>query len=292
MAKLRDNPINKDDINEYLLKSSDFAFEIIVLRSLTSLGFICEHAGTYEDPVTKKTREFDIRARKFLINEPDLKLILSLSIECKNLKNNFPLMIHCMPRGESESYLDLVWASEPNFSIAPYENAKRVTLTGDASPYQMLDPVGKSCVQVGRRATQDGEIVGNDAEVFDKISQAVNSAYDLIKEAHYAAEKKVDVVTMVIPVLIVPKDRIWTVWYKRTGDVEKEPFIEDNVEYFLGKEWVVGEKGQEFRQRYYLSHLEIVQIEKIPEMILKFTRLPITNSSKNLKMKIIEVLRY
>lgn len=291
MAKLKIDPIGKDDINEYLQNSSDFAFEILVLRTLTILGFSCEHAGTYEDPVTKKTREFDIRAKKCLINEPGLMLNISLSVECKNLKSNFPLVVHCMPREENESYLDLVWASEPHSYIPPYENAMRVFIDGDVAPYQKKDPVGKSCDQVGRRATKDAEIIGNDSDVFDKISQAVNSAYDLIDEAHYAAEKKLNVVTMVIPVLVVPNDRIWSVCYKRTGEVEREPSTVGNVEYYLNKSWQVGEEGIEYKKWYYLSHLEIVQIDKIAKMIEKYTKMKIATSSIVLKERRSALLR-
>ena len=292
MAKLKDNPITKDDINEYLRESSDFAFEILVLRRLTSLGFDCEHAGTYADPITKKTREFDIRARKCLINEPDLKLNISLSVECKNLRSNFPLVVHCMPRKESERYLDLVWASKSQTYLPLFENTMRIPITGDTAPYQKLDPVGKSCDQIGRKATQDGELIGNDADVFDKISQAINAAYDLLVEAHYAAEKDLDVVTIVIPVLIVPNERIWTVWYNLTGGIEREPSIEANVEYYINKSWLIDNSSIGYKRRYYLSHLEIVQIDKIDEMISKYTKMQIVTSPIMLREKMLEHLHH
>lgn len=283
--KLKNDPITKDDIAEYLQESSDFAFEVLVLRKLTSLGFTCEHAGTYEDPITKKTREFDIRATKRLIAEPNFYLNITLSVECKNLKKNFPLVVHCMPREENERYLDLVWASEIQYHLMVYENAMRVPLKNEDSPYEKNGVVGKSCDQVGRRANQNGELISNDGDVFDKISQAINAAYDLLKKAHYAADKVLDVITLVIPVLVVPNDRIWTVCYKKTGEIEREPTIEGNVEYYLGKSWLVGDLPNEIKRRYYLSHLEIVHIDKINEMIEKYTRIPSINSSTELKTR-------
>lgn len=290
MAKLKDEPIDKNDILEYLQESSDFAFEVSVLKNLVSLGFSCEHAGTYEDPITKKTREFDIRARKCLIDDPDLRLNISLSVECKNLRDNFPLLVHCMPRGESECYVDLIWASEPVNYIPPYENAMRIPLDGSDSPYENLMAVGKSCDQIGRRATQAAEIIGNDGDVFEKISQAISAGYDLINEAHYAAEKGIDVVTLVVPILVVPNDRIWTVWYKRTGEIEREPIKEGNVEYYLDKSWLVGDSSYEFQRRYYLSHLEIVQIQGIAEMVNKYMKLSVLASSSTLKEQKIRTL--
>ena len=62
MRKLSPNSITQSDIAEYLNGYSDFSFEIKVLKKFTNLGYECEHGGTYEDPVTGKSREFDIRA--------------------------------------------------------------------------------------------------------------------------------------------------------------------------------------------------------------------------------------
>jgi hypothetical protein len=290
VAKLNVDPITKSDIAEYLDKSSDFSFEIKVLQKLTSLGFSCEHAGTYEDPITKKTREFDIRARRYLINEPNFKLNISLSVECKNLKDNFPLVVHCMPREESECYLDLIWSSKPEPCLSPFlEYSMRVPLENADSPYEKLTAVGKSSDQVGR-AAHNSDLISNDGDVFDKISQAINASYDLIKEAHYAAEEKTDVVTLVIPILVIPNDRLWSVWYKRTGQIEREPTLDGNVEYYIDKSWLTGQSTNEYQQRYYLSHLEIVQIDSIREMIEKYTKIPSTRSSHELRLKKLQAL--
>lgn len=85
MAKLKDEKINVQDVNEYLEKYSDFSFEIKVLKKLVSLGFQCEHSGTYEDPTTKKTREFDIRAWKIDQLGKKTTFRFCLAVECKNL---------------------------------------------------------------------------------------------------------------------------------------------------------------------------------------------------------------
>mgnify|MGYP000029218484 CR=1 FL=1 len=41
MAKLKNDPVGKKDIQEYLEQSSNFAFELETLRLLTSLDFNC-----------------------------------------------------------------------------------------------------------------------------------------------------------------------------------------------------------------------------------------------------------
>lgn len=289
MAKLKSDPITKDDILEYLNEYSDFTFEVSVLRKLNSFGFSCEHAGTYEDPITKKTREFDIRARKTVSVFEKLKLNICLSVECKNLKPNFPLVVHCMPREENECYLDLIWSSEPSSYIPPYENSLRVPLSNDDCPYEKLMAVGKSSDQVGRKLDKS-EITGNDGDVFEKISQAINSAYDLIKEAHYAADKNTDVASIVLPVLVVPNERVWSIWYKRNGEIEREPTIESNIEYYIDKSWLVGHPPSEFKKRFFLSHLEIVQIDGIQEMLNKYERLSCISSFEDLCQKKLQIL--
>jgi hypothetical protein len=66
MAKLKRDPINARDLEDFVANNSDFDFEMKVLAKLRSLDFECEHSGTYQDPVTHKARQFDIRARKTL----------------------------------------------------------------------------------------------------------------------------------------------------------------------------------------------------------------------------------
>ncbi len=86
MVKLFDREIEKKDIIEYLNSYSDFSFEIKVLNKVISLGFKCEHSGTYKDPVTGVTREFDIRATKKIHDYDKKTLYLCLAIECKNVR--------------------------------------------------------------------------------------------------------------------------------------------------------------------------------------------------------------
>jgi len=47
-------------------------------KKISQLGFDCRHSGTYEDPITAKTREYDIRADKRKDN-----FIFRSAIECK-----------------------------------------------------------------------------------------------------------------------------------------------------------------------------------------------------------------
>ncbi|MEX2411838.1 MAG: hypothetical protein WD607_10820 [Candidatus Paceibacterota bacterium] len=103
MAKLNNKNIEKSDIEEYAKNVSDFSFEMQVFNLVKNLGFYCEHDGTYEDPITSKPREFDIRAEY-----EDHRVKFFLAIEAKNLKENFPLVISCVPRQKDESYHEVI----------------------------------------------------------------------------------------------------------------------------------------------------------------------------------------
>jgi len=83
MVKLKEAPIIDTDLIDYLSTESDFAFELHVLNTLIAHGFTCEHGGSYDDPVTKKPREFDIRATKTLGH-----FHIRLAVECKNVSRD------------------------------------------------------------------------------------------------------------------------------------------------------------------------------------------------------------
>lgn len=287
MVKLKENLISKDDILEYLETYSDFSFEVKVLRYFSSIGYNCQHSGTYEDPVTGKTREFDVRAVHSKCIRENFYINICFAIECKNIRGNFPLVIHCMPRENDECYLDLIWSSHP----ASYHSIGRcIKLKGSECPYMFQDPTGKSCDQVGRQDNKDSRIVGSDYDVFDKISQAINSSYDLIVKGHKAYyNKNANVVTLVVPVLVVPDDRLWTVWYSRSGEIEREPAATKNVEYFIGKKFEVKDNIGVSPSAYKLSHLEIVQISDIGNMVRKYRELPAITDGAILGDKLINL---
>ncbi|MCG8553399.1 MAG: hypothetical protein MI799_23590 [Desulfobacterales bacterium] len=280
MAKLQKIVIDKTHIDDYINNTSDFTFEIKTLKELVTLGFECEHGGTYEDPITKKTREFDIRASKRLINLEEFKLDICLSVECKNIRNNHPLVIQSVKRLENESYMDLVWSNYTFHSLTYISTyGYNIPIYGDDSPYPVGGATGKSCDQVGMN--NNNEIVANDSSVFDKISQSINAAYSLLKNAHYASDDKDHIfITLVLPILVVPDDRLWNVTYDVDGNIISEPSKIPNCEYYIDKSWLLGGE-RERKTRYNLSHLEIVQLGHLEQLIKKYTDLEIL-SDKNL----------
>lgn len=109
MPRLNDSAINSADLLGYLNGFSDFAFELKTLEMLRAHSLECEHGGLYEDPVTNKMREFDIRA----VARND-HFAVHLAVECKNVQENYPLLVTCVPRHPSESYHEVAILREPN----------------------------------------------------------------------------------------------------------------------------------------------------------------------------------
>lgn len=267
MAKLNAETITKADIEDYINGSSDFAFELRILKKINDLGFDCSHSGVYEDPVTKKSREFDIRAEKSHFNKS-----FRLAVECKNIRNNFPLVAHCVKRTSTESYHDIV-VTNPEIRSGSYvvnfgvrHSSQRVSLTGNKSLYPEGGLVAKSIDQVGKGSNG---IISNDGSVFEKINQALHSAYDLIRAAHYDKAETTRNASIVLPILVIPDSRLWVIEYDEHGEQIGELNLADRVSYYVGQSWrvgYVGEKHMDFIW-YEMSHLEIVSASHLETLL-------------------------
>ena len=260
MAKLKSEPIQTVDLLEYLRSHSDFSFELAILQMLREKGLDCEHGGLYEDPVTGKSREFDIRSHKAIS-----KYCVRLAIECKNIGENFPILISCMPRHEQESYHQVALLGERRTDSSFYvpslagSRAKTLDIQGRFSIYKPGEPVGKSTVQVGR-SFSDGSISANDSELYEKWGQCLSSAADLVNRAYWDGRNDdvyVDnTLSMVIPMVVVPNFRLWSVLYDDDGRRVSEPAQINRCSCFIGKEYEMG--PSRVSAALSLSHVEIV----------------------------------
>lgn len=226
MAKRHaNNPIGVPDLSEYLKHEDDFAFELDILRRCTQGPFNVEHGGAYRDPVTGKDRQFDIRLRF-----AKQRSIVRLAVECKNLKMHYPLLVSRVPRRPEESFHDVIFSSR-TFS----RRVSRAVGSGIAFPEKKL--VGKSTAQVGRN--KSGDLVSDDAEVYEKWSQAIGSAFDLVSQAghDWAVVHQNSAATVVFPVLVVPNKTLWTVDYAEDGEQIMAPRLIDHCELYLGKQF-------------------------------------------------------
>src|SRR5439155_5868652 len=160
-------------------------------------------------------RQFDIRTQltKGICT-------LKLAIECKNLKPSFPLLVSRMPRRAEESYHEVLLSSAARYREFLLKN---VATSADhqqvKSLFQPREFVGKATVQIGRSSS--GDFVTNDAEVFEKWSQAIGSAFDLI--ATSATDHQVigsaSAATVVFPILVVTDQTLWVADYSTESEM-------------------------------------------------------------------------
>lgn len=171
--------------------------------------------------------------------------------------------------------MDLVWSSKPmpsDYSMS-YSYGSHLRLRAEKCIYPVGEPVGKSCDQVGKRP--DGEVVAYDNDVFDKLSQSLHSACELLASAHYACLRGDGlVISAVIPMLVVPADRLWVVTYDSAGTLVAGPKRAKHVEYFADRSWHVGGGTTERVEYYSLSHIEICEMDYLEEFVTSLLRDP------------------
>lgn len=263
MAKLKTDRIEEADLREYLSTASDFAFELRILKKLHEIEIACSHGGTYNDPVTGKPRQFDIRA----VHSYNEAYRLFLAVECKNIRENFPLLVSCVPRSDTESFHEVVISCNPPVIRSHSEcRSKDVAVThrivGQQGMYPVGAPVGKSCAQVGRVA-HDGTITALDEDVYEKWAQAVSSAIGLAQAASNVAvsHKEAMACTAIVPILVVPDDMLWSVEFDDNGIESSPPRRLNRCPYFIGKQNhlqsnTVEGSGSIFS--FIITHLEFV----------------------------------
>lgn len=277
MAKqLRTDPIGVPDLNEYLAASSDFGFEQQVYAQLNDLGFNAQHGGTYDDPSTGTPREFDIRGLKWLKDENrglSVGLNLRVAVECKNIAEHFPLLVECVPRSREEQFHDILIANPGSSESTLAWSTKRI---GRDSFYSKHTPVGKTCCQVGRTQQHKSEISYSDAGIYPKWSQALASAGDLFESSkvNRLSESK-PLWTALIPILVVPNDRLWMVEYDGKGVRVNPPRTTNRISYWVNKSLSGGQIQAIQSHRFSISHVEICTVNGLSDSVKEWESRPV-----------------
>jgi hypothetical protein len=236
--------IGLDDVKEFLKTEADFTFEMRTLHRLRSIGFDCQHGGSYIDPNTSRMRQFDIRARRV----EEGYLALWCAVEAKNLRVTSPLLIHMVKRTDKEAFHDVI------IRVPVTHVPRRVRISSYDSAYRPDEFVGKRHDQVGSK--------GSDSDVYQRFNQAMNSARNLIEEA--AAGPHSLGAFAIVPVVVVPEKRLWQVKYDEDGSQIGEPEQVDYCPYFINLAWDVGSPAAPMTP-YVMSHLEVVTLSGLKQ---------------------------
>lgn len=256
------NPVDAVHIAACLDASDDFAFEMRVLHvvSQMKLGVVTaqvEHGGTYIDPVTQSPRQFDIRLK---FSKPrdhsERDCFLRLAVECKQLHQNAPLVISRSKRTKKESFHSSIRSRAgsmgPIFQVSKSDSS--------LSLYESGLPVGRSMTLV--KADQQG--VAGDSEVYSRWAQALASVDELIWEGvEDGSSPAVPVAhSTVLPCLVVPDDRLWTVDYDKFGN-RSDPQKSNNCEYYVGKPSIFPKQPE----RFVISHLHVLTVSGFAKLL-------------------------
>ena len=273
MKELKHDKIEKPDLDKFLKEYFDFSFEISVLKLLKVKNLECEHGGLYDDHITGKSRQFDIRAMKTI---DDCRV--RLSIECKNIKEYFPVLISCMPRRDTESFHNIATVGEPcnngSFSVPALKSRVQVLrLEGKDSIYKPKDPVGKSINQVGKAKSSD-EIIAHDKELYDIWSQCLSSAHDLVDRTYWD-QNYGDASYMhstIFPIVVIPNERLWIVEFDFDGNIETEPEQVSRCSFFINRNYKMGTNAT--WENFKISHMEIMTCDGLKSFIEEYLESP------------------
>ena len=248
MQKRPRTPVTQDDISEYLFSQDDFALELFVSGEAAKLNLPISHGGTYEDPVTRKHRQFDLRITRVSRNRE-----LNLAIECKALRTTFPLLVSRIPRTKAESKHCLIYTRNYPESIPGYVPGYCINVSPSSALYESERLVGKSFTQVGRNG--EGELTSSDTETFDKWSQALSSLADLVADAWRGYQRSTSrgFVAAAVPVLVVSDNTLWVADYSADGSLSCAPRQESHVEFYVGREY-----APTGGHKFVASHLHVL----------------------------------
>ncbi len=258
-------PVDADHISRCLDASDDFAFEMHVLHVLrtTNMNAVtlkAEHGGTYTDPVTGLPRQFDIRAH--LSRERDhsrRNCFLRLSIECKRLHPNAPLVISRSKRTAGESFHDYI---RSHFTAGVKVQSGVSRSTSSLSLYQHGEFVGRSITVV--KSCQD--LPAGDADIYTKWAQALASLDALVWEgANDASGPAIPVAhSAAIPCLVIPDGTLCTVNYDLQGN-RSIPQSAESCEFYVGKT----SSGRTQPAKFTITHLHIYTISGFETFLLR-----------------------
>lgn len=229
------SPINQSDIEKFIRDYSDFGFEIQVKQAISGLGIIPLHGGTYEDPTTQKTREYDFRFTYCRDN-----ICLHAAVECKNISEFSPVLISCLPRSEIEANLRIFVCTTKKCIKSKVANQVH-GLLGKFHPFDIKNPsryqidgfCGKSVNQVTKKGNS---FSGKDSEIFDKWSQSISSLITYSQEHRHIRPSGGEYeLHAFMPFVVIPDERLWIIAYDNHGNIEIPAKQVNSVSVFMGK---------------------------------------------------------
>jgi hypothetical protein len=260
----------KKEIEEFLEsgKESDFLLELKVAKTLRDAGFTVAHSQHYEDPATKLQRQFDIRAARY---RPGEDRDLFLAIECKNLGEEFPILVFSSPVQKEEDYLQL--------ALRDFSGRKAVEFSPDFRPVTAkkqsifnTEFVGREIDQLKRVVKKGSELdghysgLGTTQGIRGKWDQALSSLQAGIFEYlsfRRRATSKAPILPL--PILVIPEGTLWQACFSETAEKVGEVSKESLLTIYINKELCL--EDAPYHSYLRMPRMVVVEIQRLEELI-------------------------
>jgi hypothetical protein len=182
-------------------------------------------------------------------------------------------------RSESEAFHDLVESRKGGhfrtkrgnvFLDVPAACVIR-RITRNASVYFPQAFVGKSLLQLKKK---EGKYTRTrDIEIYEKWSQALASAVDLVDAAgrNATAAANQHIFTFVIPVVVLPDDTLWKVEYDINGKIIQDLRPSNEIQFFVAHGASPSIEPGDSSDPYLFSHLHFVTLTGFAALLLRIT---------------------
>lgn len=279
------SPISASDLIEFLKVDSSFAFEMKVRELFASRRLRYHHGGTYADPHTGLPRQFDLRV-DLNCSLPHVRTRVFLAIECKALSEFAPMLVYRSPRSAYEAGHQVIaqTCGDRDKIIGLLNHHMRTPLWNDRegefpttctleiaanrSQYRSGDFVGKS-VDVVSRDGSGTKFKSGDAEVYGRWTQALQSAASLLGKLNgeYNGDQKIEF-TWIVPILVVPDQRLFVVDYDDSAVRSCDPYEIDRTPFFIDYKPPIFEcDGPTFK----FGHFEIMTYAGLKDFVVNIT---------------------
>ncbi len=264
-----EQPFTQGEIEQFLAdgRGADFLLELQVARLMDSADFKVELSGRYDDPVSGKVREFDVRAHR---TDPWRGTTIWLSLECKNIPVHSPLLVMSSERVSGEEKFEkAVYDDTPTpTSMTTMYNIVQVR----SLFYNKIHYYGRAMVRLqrDRGSASISTAQKPSTELHSKWEQAVSSLAEkviLVGKGHAQISKE----HHFYPCIVVPNNTLWEVRYNADGSVKDNPTKRDFVYQHIWKECAFSKRPTQ--QSLRLSKLHVFTVKGLNEFLVTVERL-------------------
>ena len=162
-------------------------------------------------------------------------------------------------RATKEAYHDIVVSHQGRQSTT--DRVKR------GLQYREDQFVEKSVLRPETLSTANPKARSNDNEIYGKWSQAIASAHDLLVEAAVVERW---LFTVVVPLVVLPDNTLWSAVYDADGNLESDPSLVDSCTFYVGHPSLSANDGHHQVQPATLSHIHFLTQAGFAEFLATF----------------------